>query len=83
VFAFALYRRWTLPIAALAGVGAAVGEALHDLTVYRELFNTLELQVATAVAMLLSGLLVAGVGGWLLVRTLRQTGVLETFPSDR
>jgi ABC-type thiamin/hydroxymethylpyrimidine transport system permease subunit len=33
--------------------------------------------------MLLSGLLVAGVGGWLLVRTLRQTGVLETFPSDR
>jgi energy-coupling factor transport system substrate-specific component len=83
VFAFALYRRWTLPVAALAGLGAAVGEALHDLTVYRELFNTVELQVATAVAMLLSGLLVAGVGGWLLVRTLRQTGVLETFPSDR
>jgi energy-coupling factor transport system substrate-specific component len=82
VFAFTLYRSWSLPVAILAGAGAAIGEALHDLPIY---FPTgaVEFQVAIVVAMLVSGVLVAGVGGWLLVRTLRQTGVLESFPSDR
>ncbi len=82
VFAFTLYRGWGLPVAMLAGAGAAIGEALHDLPVYFPT-ATVEFQAAVVVAMLLSGVLVAGVGGWLLVRTLRQTGVLESFPSDR
>jgi energy-coupling factor transport system substrate-specific component len=79
-FAFVLYRTWGLPIALIAGAGAAVGEALHDLPVYYPT-ATIEFQVAVVVAMLLSGVLVAGLGGWLLARTLRQTGVLESFPS--
>lgn len=82
VFAFTLYRAWGLPVALFAGAGAAVGEALHDLPVYYPT-ATVEFQVAVVVAMLLSGVLVAGLGGWLLVRTLRQTGVLESFPSTR
>jgi energy-coupling factor transport system substrate-specific component len=82
VFAFTLYRSWSLPVALLAGAGAAVGEALHDLPIYFPT-STVEFQVAAVVAMLVSGVLVAGLGGWLLARTLRQTGVLESFPSDR
>lgn len=82
VFAFTLYRGWGLSVAMLAGAGAAVGEALHDLPVYYPT-QPVEFQVGVVVAMLLSGVLVAGLGGWLLVRTLRQTGVLESFPSDR
>lgn len=82
VFAFTLYRGWGLPVAILAALGAAVGEALHDLPVYYPTWPV-ELQVATAAAMLLSAALIAGLGGWLLVRALRQSGVLESFPSHR
>jgi energy-coupling factor transport system substrate-specific component len=82
VFAFTLYRAWGLPVALLAGAGAAIGEALHDLPIYWPT-ESVAFQVAVVVAMLVSGVLVAGLGGWLLARTLRQTGVLESFPSDR
>ena len=30
---------------------------------------------------ILSAAVVAGIGGWLLVRALRRTGVLQTFPT--
>jgi energy-coupling factor transport system substrate-specific component len=82
VFALALYRRWTLPLAVLAGVGAAVGEWIHDMTVYFPGI-AIELQLAYGVFMLLSGGLVAGLGSWYLVRLLRPTGVLAAFPAGR
>jgi energy-coupling factor transport system substrate-specific component len=82
VFALALYQRWTLPMAILAGCGAAVGMWFHDMTIY---FATVGLQVQLAYGafMLLGGALVAGVGSWLLLRLLRPTGVLAAFPSGR
>ncbi len=81
IFAFALYRNYGLAVAVLAGVGAAVGEALHDLPIYYAAEAT-DFLAAVTVFMLISGALIAGIGGWLLVRALRQTGVLETFPSE-
>jgi len=82
VFAFGLYGRWGWVSAALAGAGAAIGEALHDLPIYYPTFSV-DFRIAVTVAMLISGVVVAGIGGWLLVRALRQTGVLEAFPADR
>ena len=82
VFAFALYRSWGLTPALLAGAGAAIGEALHDLPIYfpGDQF-TFDFQIAVLVMMLVSGVVVAGLGGWAVVRALRAAGVLEAFPS--
>ncbi|MDA8202914.1 MAG: ECF transporter S component [Chloroflexi bacterium] len=79
VFAFVLYRSFGLPIALLAGAVAGVGEALHDLPVYYPT-SGIPVQASIAVIEILSGLAVAGYGGWLLVRALRRAGVLEGFP---
>jgi energy-coupling factor transport system substrate-specific component len=83
VFAAFLYGRWGLPIAAIAGAGAAVGMALHDLPVYfpPSAGYGLEFYVPVVIAMLASGAVVAGVGGHLLVRALADTGVLRAFPA--
>ncbi len=81
VFAFLVYRNFSWVVAALAGAGAGVGEALHDLPIYYASFDIpyragiFILDVASAAA-------IAGIGGWLLVRALRRTGALQAFPSD-
>ena len=82
VFALFLYRSFALPVALLAGAGAAVGEWLHDMPIY---YPDLDLggQLAIGAFMLVSGVLIAGLGSWLLVRALARTGVLSAFPSGR
>lgn len=82
VFAFALYRAWNLPVAVLAAGGAAVGEWLHDMVVYYPEVS-LPVQLAFGAFMLVSAIGIAGVGSWLLLRALAQTGVLQPFPSGR
>jgi energy-coupling factor transport system substrate-specific component len=82
VFAFTLYRVWTLPVAALAGMAAAVGEWLHDIPLYFPA-AAFEYQLAIGAFMLLSGGLIAGIGSWALVRALAQTGVLAPFAAGR
>ena len=82
VFALALYQRWTLPVAMLAGAGAAVGEWIHDMPIYYPEAD-IGLQLAFGAWMLVSGVLVAGLGSWYLVKLLRPTGVLAAFPSGR
>lgn len=82
VFAATLYRSFGLPTALIAGAGAAVGEWLHDMAVYYP--NTaFEVQLAYGVFMLISGIVIAGLGSWLLVRALAQAGVLAPFASGR
>lgn len=82
VFAFGLYRSWGPLTAVLAGVGASFGEALHDLPIYfpADQFG-LDFQAALVIAMVASGTVIAGLGGWYLVRALRKAGVLESFPT--
>ena len=80
VFAFGLYRAWGPLAAVLAGVGASFGEALHDLPIYfpSDQFG-LDFQAGIVTAMVASGTVIAGLGGWYLVRALRKAGVLESF----
>jgi energy-coupling factor transport system permease protein len=82
VFAILLYRSFGPVVALLAGAGAGAGEALHDIPVY---FAALppSMQGWIAALEISSGAVIAGLGGWLLVRSLKRTGVLQAFPSGR
>lgn len=81
VFAFGLYRSFGLRTALLAGGAAAIGEALHDLVIYfpSNQFG-LDVQGTIAVVDVASGVVLAGLVGWWLLRALRASGVLDAFP---
>ena len=81
-FAVGLYRRWTLPVAMLAGALAGVAAAVHDIVVYYRDLGT-DFWAVYAGATVLSGGLVAGIGAWLIVRSLVATGVLGPFAVGR
>ena len=82
VFGAMLYSRWSISVAIAAAAAAAVGEWLHDMPVY---YATLDLgqQLVIGVFMLLSEVIIAGIGSWFLMRSLIQTGVLAQFASGR
>lgn len=82
VFAVLLYRSFGLPIALVAGAGAALGEWIHDMSVYYPA-TEFGVQLAYGAFMLISGILIAGLGSWLLVRALAPTGVLDQFAAGR
>jgi len=82
VLALLLYRRWGLSAALLGGLGAGVGESVLDLTVWypgaKPLFSVLY-----AGSTIVSGIVIAGLGSWLLVRALAATGALSRFAAGR
>lgn len=80
VFGFVMYRNFGVVVALLAGAGAGIGEALHDIPIYYAT-ETGAVQAAIAGLEIVSGALIAGIGGWLLVRSLRRTGALQAFAS--
>ena len=82
IFAFALYRIWTLPIALMAGAAAGLGGALLDLAVVYPEWSV-EWMLLYSSLVVVSSAFIAGFGSWLLVRALAQTGVLSSFPSGR
>jgi energy-coupling factor transport system substrate-specific component len=80
VFLITMYRAWNPAVAILAAAGAGIGEAIHDLIVS---YPGLDIQGRAAIgtAEIISAIAIVGIGGWLLVRSLRRTGALQTFPS--
>jgi energy-coupling factor transport system permease protein len=78
IFAFGLYRRWGLVAALLAGAAAGVAGGLLDLAFYYPDWSVGWMVLYTALVAG-SSALIAGVGGWLLVRALARTGVLGSF----
>jgi energy-coupling factor transport system substrate-specific component len=81
-FALALYRRWILPIAVLAGALAGLLAAIHDIVVYFPDTDT-TFWIVFGASTVASGALIAGLGAWLLVRALARTGVLRDFAAGR
>lgn len=81
-FAFA-YRRFTLPVAALAGVGSALGAFLLELFTSGNLAISVAFNVIYLLCMSLSGIVLAGALGFWLVRALAQTGALDRFAVGR
>jgi energy-coupling factor transport system substrate-specific component len=67
-------------------VAAAVASALtawvHDVALYY-LDIGVGGQVAIGIFMVISAIVIAGIGSWLLMRSLVQTGVLAQFAAGR
>jgi energy-coupling factor transport system permease protein len=82
VFAFLAYASWRLPTAVIAGAVAGASAALLDIVFYYPDWSGAWQLTYTAVLML-SSAVIAGVGGWLLVRALAGTGVLAPFAAGR
>jgi energy-coupling factor transport system substrate-specific component len=82
IFAFGLYRSWSLPMALLAGGAAGLGGALLDLAFFYPEWGA-DWQILYSSIVVISSGLIAGLGSWLLVRALARTGVLGAFPSGR
>lgn len=82
VFGFGLYRRWGPLIAIAAGGAAGLAGALLDLAVFYPDWGP-DWQLLYVGLVVLSSALIAGVGGWLLVRALAPTGVLREFAAGR
>jgi energy-coupling factor transport system substrate-specific component len=82
VFAFTLYRAWNLPVAVLAGAAAGAAATLLDLAMFYPDWAA-SWQLAYGALVIPSGAIIAGVGGWLLVRALAPTGVLSSFAAGR
>lgn len=82
IFAFGLYRSWSVVTAILAGAAAGLGGALLDLAVFYPDW-AVDWQVLYVGLVVASSAAIAGIGGWLLVRALAATGVLREFVVGR
>jgi energy-coupling factor transport system permease protein len=82
VLAVFLYRRFGPVVAAVGAVLAAVFESVYEWGAYYAAWPLTHKLVYTG-CFALSAAIVAGVGGWLLIRSLAATGALDSFPAGR
>lgn len=85
IFALFFYRRFGAVVAALAGIGAAVAAWVFELFYGSSpnILKSLEFNTIYLVSLIVSGAILAGVVGWLLVRALAATGALSRFAAGR
>jgi energy-coupling factor transport system substrate-specific component len=76
------YRSNKLPVALVSGLLAGAAAGYLDIVLYyptwKSSWKFSQIGISAA-----SGLVIAGLGGWLLTRALARTGVLDRFPSGR
>ncbi len=82
VFLAFFYRRWNLPAAILAGVGAALAGGINNLILWYAGADV-TFVVVYLISTMLSGAVIAGALSWLLARGLAATGALDRFASGR
>jgi energy-coupling factor transport system substrate-specific component len=82
VFAAYRYRSWRLPVALLAGTVAGLVPAILDNILYNAAWAPAWM-LAYGVLVVISSIVMAGAGGYALIRALAQTGVLAPFASGR
>lgn len=79
VFAFTLYRNWSVPVLVLASIASAAAAWIHDWALwYPDV--AVDVQIARGIAMGISAVVIVAFGSIALVRSLRRAGVLEGFP---
>lgn len=85
IFALFFYRRFGIAVAALAGIGAAVAAWVFELFYGSSpnILKSVEFNTIYLVSVVVSGAILAGVVGWLLVRALAVTGALNRFAAGR
>lgn len=85
IFALFFYRRFGIVAAMLAGVGAAAAAWIFELFYGSSpnILKSLEFNAIYLVTLVISGAILAGVVGWLLVRALAVTGALNRFAAGR
>jgi energy-coupling factor transport system substrate-specific component len=82
IFAFGLYRRWSLATAIAAGGAAGLAGALLDLAFYYPQWGA-DWQLLYSGLVVVSSGVIAGLGSWLLLRALVGAGVLRDFAAGR
>ncbi len=82
VFLLFLYRKWNLPVALLAGLGAGLALAISENIMYNVLW-TIEFKLMYTLFAAISGVVIAGLLSWLAMRGLAKTGVLSSFAAGR
>lgn len=85
IFLLFFYRRFSLLVAVLAGIGAAAGAWIFELFYGSSpnILKTIEFNLLYLGSLIVSGAILAGVVGWLLVRALAATGALSRFAAGR
>jgi len=82
VFALFFYRRFGVGVAAAAGAVAGAFESVYEWFSYYADWD-FGYKLAHLGFFALSGAVIAGGGGWLLVRSLAKAGVLDAFAAGR
>jgi energy-coupling factor transport system substrate-specific component len=82
VLALFLYARWNWFVAMLAGAGAGIAESILDLTVWYPGVK-FSFVVVYSISTTVSGLVIAGLGSWLIMKALAKTGALNRFAAGR
>ncbi|HEY2675134.1 MAG TPA: ECF transporter S component [Rugosimonospora sp.] len=81
-FAATGYRSSKLPVALAGGLLAGAAAGLLDVVLYYPTWSG-GWQIGQVAISAASGLVITGLGGWILTRGLAQTGVLDRFPAGR
>lgn len=82
IFLLFFYKRFGVVVAALAGALAGAFEAVYEWTSYYSDWD-FGYKLAHLGFFALSGVVVAGIGGFCLVQALAKAGVLDAFPVGR
>lgn len=83
IFLLFAYRRFDLPVAVLAGVGAGVGAFVLELFTSANFAMSLTFNLIYLTCTVISGAVLAGVLSHYLVKALAQTGALDRFGAGR
>lgn len=82
IFLLFTYRVWSLPVAMLAGAGAALLGGINNMILWFAGADA-AFTVVYLICTVISGAVLAGLLGWLLARGLAATGALDRFGSGR
>lgn len=82
VFLIFVYRAWKLPVAILAGAGAALAGGINNLILWYAGADA-TFTVVYLISATISGAVIAGGLSWFLARGIAATGALDRFASGR